>query len=179
MGAADAEGDERPIHRVYVSEFFIGRFAVTNDEYARFVQATGHPPPIVRDLPLIARGEREPLFRRGASPYVCPAIRPPSDAGPSVVLVRSTTLADVNGCRHHRASGRLPTEAGGEGRAGRRRPLSLSWGHESTPRRTLQDRPSAHIRMANARRDHPPTPTSLRVCGNVGMGRRRGTSADS
>ena len=38
MGAADAEEDERPVHRVYVSEFFIGRFPVTQDEYARFVQ---------------------------------------------------------------------------------------------------------------------------------------------
>ena len=45
MGAADAEEDERPVHRVYVSEFFIGRFPVTNDEYAKFVQATGYPAP--------------------------------------------------------------------------------------------------------------------------------------
>ena len=43
MGAADAEEDERPVYRVYVSEFFIGRFPVTHDEYARFVRATGYP----------------------------------------------------------------------------------------------------------------------------------------
>ena len=41
MGAADEQEDERPVHGVYVSEFFIGRFAVTQDEYARFVRATG------------------------------------------------------------------------------------------------------------------------------------------
>src|SRR6266849_1619287 len=67
MGAADAEEDERPVHRVYVSEFFIGRFAVTNDEYARFVQATGHPVPVIRGLPLITLGGRESLFRETAA----------------------------------------------------------------------------------------------------------------
>src|SRR3954468_14973846 len=69
MGAADAEEDERPVHRVYVSEFLIGRFPVTNDEYARFVQATGHPPPVIRGLPLVALGGRESLFRDSAAPY--------------------------------------------------------------------------------------------------------------
>src|SRR6266576_1085060 len=53
MGAVDAEDDERPVHRVFVSEFFIGRFPVTRDEYGRFVRATGHPAPAIRDLPLI------------------------------------------------------------------------------------------------------------------------------
>ena len=51
MGAADAAADERPVHRVYVSEFFIGRFAVANDEYARFIKATGHPAPSLNRLP--------------------------------------------------------------------------------------------------------------------------------
>src|SRR5262249_40946324 len=54
MGAADGEEDERPVHRVFVSEFFIGRFPVTQEEYARFVRATGYPPPAVRGLPMIA-----------------------------------------------------------------------------------------------------------------------------
>src|SRR5260221_4288307 len=56
MGAADADEDERPVHRVFVSEFFIGRFPVTHEEYARFVRATGYPAPAVRGLPLIAAG---------------------------------------------------------------------------------------------------------------------------
>ena len=41
MGSSNAQDDERPVHRVYVSEFFISRFSVTHDEYARFIQATG------------------------------------------------------------------------------------------------------------------------------------------
>ena len=71
MGAADAEEDERPVHRVFVSEFFIGRYrrhttTSTRDSCA----ATGHPPPGVRDLPLIARGDREPHL-----PRACRALR--------------------------------------------------------------------------------------------------------
>src|SRR5688572_22292452 len=63
MGAADAGEDERPVHRLYLSEFFIGRFPVTNDEYARFVRATGHPAPAIRVLPLITTGGRDDLFK--------------------------------------------------------------------------------------------------------------------
>src|SRR5438445_11273715 len=70
MGSADAEDDERPVHRVFVSEFFIGRFPITQDEYARFVRATGHPAPAIRDLPLVAAGGRDSMFRAMAAPYV-------------------------------------------------------------------------------------------------------------
>jgi sulfatase modifying factor 1 len=114
MGAADAGEDERPVHRVYVSEFFIGRFPVTNDEYARFVLATGHPAPAVRGLPLITHDGREAVFRDGAAPYVWGTDQPPAGRGSHpVVLVRyddavaycewlsSTTERTV----------RLPTEA--------------------------------------------------------------------
>jgi formylglycine-generating enzyme len=89
MGAADAEEDERPVHRVSVSEFFIGRFPVTNDEYARFVQAAGHPAPVVRGLPRITQGGREALFRDGAAPYVWDNDQPPAGHGSHpVVLIR-------------------------------------------------------------------------------------------
>ena len=89
MGAADAEEDERPVHRVYVSEFFIGRFPVTHDEYARFVRATGHPSPSIRGLPLITAGGRDSLFKELAAPYVWDAENPPAGHGSHpVVLVR-------------------------------------------------------------------------------------------
>lgn len=52
MGAADAPGmndvgmsattDSRPIHRVYVDGFWMDETEVTNDEYDRFVRATGY-----------------------------------------------------------------------------------------------------------------------------------------
>ena len=47
MGASNAEEDERPVHRVFLDEFSIGRFPVTQDEYSRFVRATGRPAPAV------------------------------------------------------------------------------------------------------------------------------------
>ena len=134
MGAADAEDDERPVHRVFVSEFFIGRHPVTNEEYARFVRATGHPPPAVRSLPLIASGERDSLFRELAAPYVWEGQQPPPGrGGHPVVLVGyddalayCSWLAEASG-RHVR----LPNEAEWEKAArggvdGRRYP----WGNE-------------------------------------------------
>jgi formylglycine-generating enzyme required for sulfatase activity len=114
MGAADAEGDERPVHRVFVSEFFISRFAVTQDEYAKFVRATGHPAPSIGALPLITAGGRDSIFRELAEPYVWNAGNPPQGHGSHpVVLVKyddalaycrwlSDTLGRVV---------RLPTEA--------------------------------------------------------------------
>jgi sulfatase modifying factor 1 len=89
MGAGDGEDDERPVHRVFVSEFFIGRFPVTQDEYARFIRATGHPAPAIGDLPLVALGARDALFRELAAPYVWDNDRPPPGYGSHpVVLVR-------------------------------------------------------------------------------------------
>ena len=81
MGAADAASDERPVHRVSVCEFFIGRFAVTNDEYARFIRATGHPAPSLRGLPLIAGGGRDLIFKELATPYVWQDGNPPAGRG--------------------------------------------------------------------------------------------------
>jgi len=89
MGAADADEDERPIHRVFVSEFLIGRFPVTQDEYARFVRATGYPAPAIRALPLIAAGGRDGLFTELAAPYVWNDDEPPAGRGSHpIVLVR-------------------------------------------------------------------------------------------
>src|SRR5262249_33391133 len=89
MGAADAEEDERPVHRVFVGEFFIGRFPVTNDEYARFVRAAGHPSPAIRALPLIAAGGRDAMFKELGAPYVWQQNEPPTrHSSHPVVLVQ-------------------------------------------------------------------------------------------
>src|SRR5262245_64848216 len=89
MGAPDFEQDERPVHRVLVSEFFISRFAVTQDEYARFVRETGYPAPSIRSMPMVTHGGRDTLFRALAAPYVWHDGQPPSGRGTHpVVLTR-------------------------------------------------------------------------------------------
>jgi hypothetical protein len=42
----DAEDAEQPQHRVYLSEFYIGKYPVTNVQYAAFVKATKHEEPV-------------------------------------------------------------------------------------------------------------------------------------
>jgi formylglycine-generating enzyme required for sulfatase activity len=114
MGSSDAEFDERPVHRVHVSEFLISRFAVTQGEYARFVEETGHPPPDIRNLPLITSGGLEAMFRDLAAPYTWQDGSPPSgrERHPVVLITYEDALAY---CRWlSRVVGRpvrLPTEA--------------------------------------------------------------------
>lgn len=45
MGSNDRWPDEAPEHVVYVNAYFIDKYEVTNAEYRKFVQATGHRPP--------------------------------------------------------------------------------------------------------------------------------------
>jgi sulfatase modifying factor 1 len=114
MGANDAEEDERPVRRVHVSEFYVGRFPVTHEEYARFVHGTGYPPPAVRALPAIAADGRDIVFRELAARYEWVDNNPPAGHGSHpVVLVRFDDaiaycrwLADTV-----RRPVRLPTEA--------------------------------------------------------------------
>lgn len=45
MGADDQRADERPAHRVTLSAFRMAVLPVTNEEYSRFLAATGHEEP--------------------------------------------------------------------------------------------------------------------------------------
>jgi formylglycine-generating enzyme len=49
MGAEDGYPDERPVHRVYVGDFYIAENLVTNLQYSRFVREVGYPVPFVDD----------------------------------------------------------------------------------------------------------------------------------
>ncbi len=49
MGFEEGESDERPVHRVEVKSFLLQRHEVTNREFLRFVQATGHVTRAERD----------------------------------------------------------------------------------------------------------------------------------
>jgi len=45
MGSEDGQDDERPAHEVELSPFYMSRYAVTNKEYAIFVEAMSVPAP--------------------------------------------------------------------------------------------------------------------------------------
>jgi formylglycine-generating enzyme required for sulfatase activity len=45
MGCDTGAASERPVHRVFVDEFAIGRFAITNRLYKSFIDDTNHQPP--------------------------------------------------------------------------------------------------------------------------------------
>ena len=60
MGSDDGRADERPVHNVFVGPFALGRYPVTNAEYAVFLRATGWPEPKAWGLTeMVMRGRRE------------------------------------------------------------------------------------------------------------------------
>ena len=61
MGSETGQEDERPVHRVWVSAFALGKYPVTNREYACFLRAAGH------DLPT---GWHDPRFNHPHQPVV-------------------------------------------------------------------------------------------------------------
>ena len=175
MGAADAEDDERPVHRVYVSEFFIGRFAVTQDEYARFVRATGHPPPAVRALPLIAGRRPRHRVQRGwprrtSGPT---ASRPPaSGATRSSSSDMRTRPPIARGCPRRSAAWpacRLKPN-GKRRRAEVWRGLRYPWGDDCDLSRCnfLVDASTKHLHGTRPTGTYPPNPYGLHdMSGNV------------
>jgi sulfatase modifying factor 1 len=50
MGSEHGQDNERPIHRVFIGAFLLGAHQVTNQDYVRFLRATGKlPPPFWHD----------------------------------------------------------------------------------------------------------------------------------
>ena len=120
MGSADTDrdagDDEKPRHQVYLDAFYVGRYPVTQAQYARFVQATGHRVPF--------------LWGDWAQPYNWDRARkaPPGDRlDHPVVMVGWDDAAAF--CRW--AGLRLPTEAEWEkaarGTDGRIYPWGNTW----------------------------------------------------
>jgi formylglycine-generating enzyme required for sulfatase activity len=46
MGCSGGRDDEKPLHRVWVDAFELAAYQTTNEEYARFLEATSHPKPL-------------------------------------------------------------------------------------------------------------------------------------
>lgn len=112
MGSVVGLPDEQPIHEVHVSTFAMCVHAVTNQEYQRFLAATGHRPNAANDDPRFQRA-RQPVV--GVSWFDAVAY--------CEWLARTTGLA----CR-------LPTEAEREKAAVGDRPERLyPWGDDAPP----------------------------------------------
>lgn len=60
MGSERGQPDEEPVHEVWLDEFAIGVYPVTNDEYRRFLAATGHRSPSLSGDPRFDR-PRQPV----------------------------------------------------------------------------------------------------------------------
>ena len=109
MGSETGQENERPVHRVWVSEFELAATQVTNREYSRYLEATGSPPPPKRD---------DPEFRHPQQPVV------------AVSWFEAVAYCEWLSCCTGRRY-RLPTEAEWEraARAGREGAL-YPWGDE-------------------------------------------------
>jgi len=46
MGSNDGSYDEKPVHTVYLDAFYMDKYEVTNAQYRKFMDATGHKAPI-------------------------------------------------------------------------------------------------------------------------------------
>jgi formylglycine-generating enzyme required for sulfatase activity len=57
--AKDAFDNEKPRHKVFLPEYWIGRTPVTNRQYQAFVQATGHRAPSIWNQGLIPAGKED------------------------------------------------------------------------------------------------------------------------
>jgi len=62
MGCDVGSQDERPVHRVFIDQYAIGRFAVTNRLYRLFIEATGY---------LTPGNWNDPHFRDPEQPVTC------------------------------------------------------------------------------------------------------------
>ncbi len=45
MGTGSGEEDQKPMHYVFTSPFFIDKYEVTNSKYKQFIESTNHPAP--------------------------------------------------------------------------------------------------------------------------------------
>jgi len=152
MGADDGLEDERPAHRVFLDEFCIGVYPVTNDQYAAFVRDAKHRLPAVRQLPRIVTGDQEQVFRELAAPYVWRAGDPPRDRGthPVTLITADDAIAYCQWLAHKTGLPvRLPTEAEWERSArGGADGMAYPWGNELDAQRAnyLVDPSSKQLR---------------------------------
>ena len=57
----DADGDEQPIHTVYVDAFYMDKYEVTVGEYKRFIKKTGHDAPDWEEIAKYSPTDNHPI----------------------------------------------------------------------------------------------------------------------
>jgi formylglycine-generating enzyme required for sulfatase activity len=62
MGSEEADDDARPVHRVRVSPFWLSRFEVTREQYARFMTETGRKAPALWTNPRLGKDPSQPVI---------------------------------------------------------------------------------------------------------------------
>jgi formylglycine-generating enzyme len=87
MGAEDGQADEKPVHQVSVDGFWMDKTEVTNEQFEKFVRATGY----------ITISERKP------NPQDFPGV-PEENLVPGSIVFLPPSLADIN---RERADGGL------------------------------------------------------------------------
>ncbi len=59
MGSEKGGDAEKPARKVYLDAFYIGRYPITNAQYKRFVEATGHESPYASTGRLVPKGKED------------------------------------------------------------------------------------------------------------------------
>jgi formylglycine-generating enzyme required for sulfatase activity len=117
MGNPEGLPHEQPVHEVQLSPFAIGKYEVTNAEYARFVEATGIPEP------------PDPWFWKGQHTFRNRPDYPVVEISWSDAAAYCKWLSDKTGKRYH-----LPTEAQWEFAArGGLKDAAFPWGNDKVP----------------------------------------------
>ena len=70
MGSDELGRAERPVHRVYLDEYYIGKFEVTNAQFKRFCDEAGYPYPAATWYPDAARTTDRELAEKPNHPVV-------------------------------------------------------------------------------------------------------------
>tara|TARA_B100000315_G_C14552525_1_gene576584 strand:- start:634 stop:1533 length:900 start_codon:yes stop_codon:yes gene_type:complete len=106
MGSDTGDPDEAPQHPVFVSSFYLDQYEVSNEEYTRFLKATGHSKPFV------------PVFDDDPAKLL----------NPEQIAVGMAWDSAMAYCLW--AGKRLPTEAEWEKAARGETPRTWPWGNE-------------------------------------------------
>ncbi len=166
MGDNAADEDARPAHLVTLDAYEFGAFEVTNEEYARFVKATGHRAPGVHALPSAVTPERADAFRKLAAKFAWSGGTPPAGMERHPVVLVTFEDAAAYAAWLSKETGdvyRLPTEAEWE-KAARQGALGRRpWGDDIDPSRAnylvrAEDKETSSTRPVGS---YPPTPAGL------------------